>query len=239
MLNEKDTIKCESIFNDERTHRFWWKRVWDAKKPIACVIMLNACVADNVIMDTSTYLVVNNVANLEDYGGVIIVNLFSKLTSKLNFRWNGIEDYNMPENDNYIKKAAEESEIVVLAWGKGVANNNSIEERAIDVINILDAHKSKMRVIYDGEKAGVHPLTPSVRIGWQFLKLSEVPAVEEKAKEAKAEEAKAKEADTEEASGAESNDESAKEPIEVGAEEPTEESTVESTEEITEVSTNY
>lgn len=226
MLNQKDTIKYESIFNDERTHRFWWKRVWDAKKPIACVIMLNACVADNVIMDTSTYLVVNNVANLEDYGGVIIVNLFSKLTSKLNFRWNGIEDYNMPENDNYIKKAAEESEIVVLAWGKGVANNNSIEERAIDVINILDAHKSKMRVIYDGEKAGVHPLTPSVRNGWQLLKLSEVPAVEEKAKEAKAEEA-----GTEEASEAETDD------AEV-TEESTEEANEESTEEITEESTN-
>ena len=233
MLNEKDTIKCESIFHDERTHRFWQKRVWDSKKPLACVIMLNACIADNVIMDTSTYLVVNAIANLEDYGGVIIVNLFSKLTTKLNFKWNGVEDYNLPENDNYIMKAAEESEIVVLAWGKGAANNNSIEERAIDVINLLDAHKSKMRVIYDGEKVGVHPLTPSVRNGWQLLKLSEVPAVEEKAKEAKAEEA-----DTEEVSEAESNNESANEHIEVGAEEPTEESTVESTEEITEESTN-
>ena len=226
MLNLKDTVKCESIFDSERMHRFWWKRVWDAKKPIACVIMLNACVADNVIMDTSTYLVVNNVANLEDYGGVIIVNLFSKLTSKLNFKWNGVEDYNLPENDNYIMKAAEESDIVVLAWCKGVANNNSIEERAIDVINLLDAHKSKMRVIYDGEKAGIHPLTPSVRNGWQLLKLSEVTAVEEKAKEAKA-----KEADTEEVSETETDD------AEV-TEEPTEESTVESTEEITEESTN-
>ena len=226
MLNLKDTVKCESIFDSERMHRFWWKRVWDAKKPIACVIMLNACVADNVIMDKSTYLVVNNVANLEDYGGVIIVNLFSKLTTKLNFKWNGVEDYNLPENDNYIMKAAEESDIVVLAWGKGAANNNSIEERAIDVINLLDAHKSKMRVIYDGEKAGIHPLTPSVRNGWQLLKLSEVPAVEEKAKEANA-----KEADTEEVSETETDD------AEV-TEEPTEESTVESTEEITEESTN-
>jgi len=233
MLTEKDTIKCESIFNEERTHRFWWKRVWNKDKPLASVIMINPCMADNILMDTTTYLVVNNVANLEDYGGVIIVNLFSKLTTKLNFKWNGVEDYNLPENDNYIKKAAEESDIVVLAWGKGAANNNSIEERAIDVINLLDAHKSKMRVIYDGEKAGVHPLTPSVRNGWQLLKLSEVPAVEEKAKEAKAEEA-----DTEEVSEAESNNESANESIEVGAEESTEEATEESTEEITEESTN-
>lgn len=233
MLNEKDTIKCESIFNDERTHRFWWKRVWDAKKPIACVIMLNACIADTVIMDMSTFLTVNAIVALEDYGGVIIVNLFSKLTSKLNFRWNGIEDLNLPENDDYIKKAAEESEVVILAWGKGASNNHSIEERAVDVINLLDALKPKMRVITDGEKTGLHPLTPSIRNKWQLLKLSEVPAVEEKAKEAKAEEA-----DTEEVSEAESNDESANEPIEVGAEESTEETIEESTEEITEEPTN-
>jgi len=233
MLTEKDTIKCESIFNEERTHRFWWKRVWNKDKPLASVIMINPCMADNILMDTTTYLVVNNVANLEDYGGVIIVNLFSKLTSKLNFKWNGVEDYNLPENDNYIMKAAEESDIVVLAWGKGAANNHSIEERAVDVINLLDAYKSKMRVIYDGEKVGVHPLTPSVRNGWQLLKLSEVPAVEEKAKEAKAEEA-----GTEEVSEAESNNESANEHIEVVTEEPPEEANEESTEEITEEPAN-
>lgn len=228
MLNEKDTIKCESIFDSERMHRFWWKRVWDAKKPIACVIMLNPCIADNLLMDTTSYLVVNNIANLEDYGGVIIVNLFSRLTSKLNFKWNGVEDYNLPENDNYIMKAAEESDIVVLAWGKGATNKNSIEERAIDVINLLDAHKSKMRVIYDGEKAGIHPLTPSVRNGWQLLKLFEVPAVEEKDEE---------EVTEEEVTEKVSEDESTNEPTE-DAQEVTEEATEESAEEITEEPAN-
>ena len=228
MLNLKDTIKCESIFDSERMHRFWWKRVWDSKKPIACVISLNPCMADNIIMDTTTYLVVNNVANLEDYGGVIIVNLFSKLTSKLNFKWNGVEDNNLPENDNYIKKAAEESEVVVLAWGKGAANNRSIEERAIDVINLLDDHKSKMRVIYDGEKVGIHPLCPSSRQGWQLLKLSEVPIVEEKDEE---------EATEEEVTEKVSEDESTNEPTE-DAQEVTEEATEESAEEITQEPTN-
>ena len=29
MITEKDTIKCEAVFNEDRTHRFLWKRVWD------------------------------------------------------------------------------------------------------------------------------------------------------------------------------------------------------------------
>ena len=54
MITEKDTIKCESIFNDERTHRYLWKRVWDKDKPIISVIMLNPSQSDNIITDTTT-----------------------------------------------------------------------------------------------------------------------------------------------------------------------------------------
>ena len=69
MTTEKETIKCESIFNGERTHRYMWKRVWNKDKPIACVITINPCVADCLIMDTTTYLVANNIASLEEFGG--------------------------------------------------------------------------------------------------------------------------------------------------------------------------
>ena len=170
MLNEKDTIRCESVFNDDRTHRFLWKRVWDSKdKPIACVIMLNPCIADNIITDTTTSLVVNNIARLEKYGGVNIVNLFSLLTSKLNFRWNSDEDLNDPENDHYIKKAALESDIIILAWGKSADSNQRIAARAERVVAMLAEYKDKMMIITDGEKKSIHPLTPSARQYWELL----------------------------------------------------------------------
>ena len=170
MLNEKDTIRCESVFNDDRTHRFLWKRVWDSKdKPIACVIMLNPCIADNIITDTTTSLVVNNIARLEKYGGVNIVNLFSLLTSKLNFRWNSDEDLNNPENDAYIKKAALESDVIILAWGKSADSNQRIAARAEHVVAMLAEYKDKMMIITDGEKKSIHPLTPSARQYWELI----------------------------------------------------------------------
>lgn len=105
MTLEKDTIKCEAIFNDDHSHRFLWKRIWNKDKPLAAVITLNPCLSDNIITDTTTTLVVNNIARLETYGGVVIINLFSQLTKKLNFRWNSDEDLNAPENDSYIEKS--------------------------------------------------------------------------------------------------------------------------------------
>ena len=166
MITEKDTIKCESIFNDEHTHRFLWKRVWNKDKPLATVIMLNPCLADNVICDVTSFLVSNNIARQEVYGGVLVVNLFSKLTSKLNFRWNSDEDLNEPENDQYIKKAAEESAIIIAAWGKAVESNQRIAARADQVLALLEPHTEKLFSITDGARSGLHPLTPTIRTGW-------------------------------------------------------------------------
>ena len=166
MINQKMTIKCEAIFSDDGLHRYVWKRVWDKNKPLAAVLMLNPCQADTIITDTTTSLVVNNVARLEDFGGLVVVNLFSLLTSKLNFRWNSDEDLNTSDNDEYIVKAAEECKIVILAWGKAVDTNQHIAARANKVIDLLEDFKDKLMYITDGARIGLHPLTPSIRSKW-------------------------------------------------------------------------
>ena len=79
MKIEKETIRCEAVFNEEHTHRYLWKRIWNKDKALAAVIMLNPCMADTIVTDTTTFLVVNNLAVLERFGGVEIVNLYSKI----------------------------------------------------------------------------------------------------------------------------------------------------------------
>ena len=167
MITDKSTIKCEATFSDDRKHRVLWKRVWDKDKPLACVIMINPCQADTMIADTTTNLVVNNIARLGEYGGVSIVNLFSLLTTKLNFR--SFEQFNDLTNDTYIKKAAEESSVVILAWGKSADVNIKIAHRAEQVIKLLEGEKEKLRVISDGERMGMHPLTPALRSRWALV----------------------------------------------------------------------
>lgn len=186
MFTEKATIKCEAVFSDDHMHRFLWKRVWDKTKPVATVIMLNPCESDGIITDTTTSLVINNVARLEEFGGVAIVNLYSMLTSKLNFKWNSDADLNHEENDGYIMKAAEEAGKVILAWGRAEDTNKRVEERAGELIKKLSKHKEKLFVISDGAgRYGMHPLTPALRNRW-ILESYEV------AKEKRKEQEKAK-----------------------------------------------
>ena len=154
MITEKDTIKCEAIFNDARTHRYLWKRVWDKDNPTVSVIMLNPCLSDNIVTDTTTSLVVNNVAKLEEFGGVEILNLFSKLTTKLRFADDSETDINDDENDDYIVKSVSASSKTILAWGKAASTNKVIEERATQVINLLEPYKDKLYMISDGIRSG-------------------------------------------------------------------------------------
>lgn len=165
MVVEKDTIKCEAIFNDERTHRFLWKRVWDKDKPVMSVIMLNPNQSDNIITDTTTALVVNNVARLGEYGGVEILNLYSKLTGKLSFKESD-DVLNDKENDAHILKSVELSSKTILAWGKAADSNLRIEARAIEVLNLIEKYGDKLYTISDGIRSGLHPLTPSIRGEW-------------------------------------------------------------------------
>lgn len=165
MITEKDIIKCEAVFNDSHTHRYLWKRVWDKEKPMVTIIMLNPCQADNIITDTTTSLVVNNIAKLQKFGGLEILNLYSKLTTKLSFN-EPDEELNDKENDSYILKSVEASSKTILAWGKASNSNARIEERAVQVINLLLPYKEKLYMISDGERIGLHPLTPSIRSKW-------------------------------------------------------------------------
>ena len=177
MTTEKETIRCETIFNEQHTHRYLWKRVWDREKPLAAVIMLNPCMADNIVMDTTTFLVVNNIARLERFGGVEIVNLYSMLTGKLKFKWYADEELTDTDNDVCIKKVAAECETVILAWGRAQDNNQRVAERVKQVLALLSNCQSKLYVITDGTRSGIHPLTPSLRSQWILEPFTEPEAI--------------------------------------------------------------
>ena len=170
MISKKENIKCECQYSDDLQHRFTLKRVWNKDKPLACVITIHPNTSDNINMDMTTFLTINGIVNLEQFGGVILVNLFSLITNKLQMRWARDMDINHPENDNYIKKAAEESSVILLAYGKGVLNNVRILNRVKQLLDVLSNHKEKFMVISDGEREAIHPLTPSTRaVVWTLV----------------------------------------------------------------------
>ena len=57
MITERTNIRMESIFSDDKTHRFLLRRSWGKEGKIATVIMINPSDADYLITDVTSFLI--------------------------------------------------------------------------------------------------------------------------------------------------------------------------------------
>jgi hypothetical protein len=167
-------MKTEAIFSDNRKHRYLLRKEWDAKKKKAVVIMTNPSTADTFMLDYTTMYILNNLAKL-DFGSVDIVNLVSKMTTKLHIK----TDADSPdvEKDNFgiIANSTQKADFVIIAWGKLGENNKAVRDVQDRLLNCLKPYKEKLYVIA-AEKGGdnFHPLAPQIRFTWLLKKYEPV-----------------------------------------------------------------
>ena len=101
MITEKTNIRMDSIFSDDKKHRFLLRRSWAKEGKIATVIAINPNSADYLITDVTTMSVYNGLARLGEYAAVNIVNLYSLVTPKMSFRKSD-DELNVLDNDKMI-----------------------------------------------------------------------------------------------------------------------------------------
>lgn len=75
MQVEKNILKSDLCYNDDKTKRYLLKIEWDKTKKKACIIMLSAGRANGLFFDRTTSNVVENLVEA-DYGSVDVLNLF-------------------------------------------------------------------------------------------------------------------------------------------------------------------
>lgn len=163
MITEKMNIRMDSVFSDDKKHRFLLRRSWAREGKIATIIMINPNKAECLITDATSVSVYNGIAKMEGYAALNIVNLYSVITPKVHFRHNCEEDLNHPDNDKTILKAVAESDITILAWGTVGDNNNRVKKRILELMEKLKEQKGKLFQVGFGGKYGLHPLSPQLR----------------------------------------------------------------------------
>ena len=184
MLTEKLTLKTETVFSDDRCNRYLLRKEWDIKKPKATIIMTNPSAADLMTIDYTTLYILNNISKL-DFGSVDIVNLSSKVTTKLNAKLD-LDVEIEKENAEFILKSAEKSDKIIIAWGKIGENNQRVRMAQDNLLKILQPFKDKLCCIAVSEngECGFHPLAPQIRFEW-FLREFTPPKPREEVKEKK------------------------------------------------------
>ncbi|MCE5286074.1 MAG: DUF1643 domain-containing protein [Pelosinus sp.] len=156
---EKNAIKTEAVFSDDKKNRYVLKKEWDKNKKKAMVLMVNPSYADGMLIDPTTMYVMNNLSKL-DFGSVDIVNIFSSLDGSRSVK--AVPEEVMKENAEHIMASAEKADMIIIAWGKVGDGSKSIEERQRYFLDMLAKYKDKLYTL------GFHPLAPRMRASWNL-----------------------------------------------------------------------
>ena len=169
MITNDCTITTQTIHKDD-THRLLLKKTWNENLPSATILMSNAGVMPSIYhADLTTTFCINELSRL-GFGSCSIVNIFSKMTSKLNLQ----EDFNdltCPENLDYIFNSAESCNTFIYAVGSIVNTYKKVSDYQLIIFERIRKFQEKIHSIEDTSgNINQHPLsrTLGVFIYWHF-----------------------------------------------------------------------
>lgn len=137
-----------AVISDCKMYRYWLKRVWDEKLPMAIYVMLNPSTADATENDQTIRLCMSWARKL-GRGGIGVVNLFSyrstyphELLSALS---NGVDMAVGPDTEAYYKAAIEAfpNALYIAAWG----NYGHLVDRGRQVSKYFEAAGAPLHCI--------------------------------------------------------------------------------------------
>jgi len=109
----------------EEPYRYSLWRLWDETLPQILFIGLNPSTA-NATKDDRTVSRCVNLAKQWGYGGISIGNLFAYQSENPEEMMNHSEPIG-PENDKWLKRLADDSDLIVAMWGDGGLHMNRAE----------------------------------------------------------------------------------------------------------------
>ena len=165
MKTIKSTLETEAIFSDDQQHRYLLKKTWDSEKQTITIITMYPHYDGILNIDLTTQLIMNKVSEMDAFGSINFVNLYSNITAAINLKQLDAHD---KHTDVQIMKAVKESDEVILAWG-AYAKKPVVESRVNEILEMLKPHKKKVKqLINPATNEIMHPLNPKARQKWTY-----------------------------------------------------------------------
>ncbi|MGO9372712.1 MAG: DUF1643 domain-containing protein [Syntrophobacteraceae bacterium] len=139
-------------FSPCRTWRYLLSRTWQSKKPKILFICLNPSTATE-IEDDPTIIRCMRFAHSWGYGGMVMGNLFAFRTKEPAVM-KAAADPVGPENDAHVLRSAQDSALVVAAWGV----HGDHRGRARSIVGLLRKENIKIHCL--GITKEGHPKHP-------------------------------------------------------------------------------
>lgn len=108
-------MKKSATLSADGLYRYTLQRCWDEDKPRVFFICLNPSTADAEDDDKTVRRIIG-FARDWGFGGVLIGNLFALRSRDPSALYKSADPVG-PDNDMYLRQMAEQSELIVAAWG--------------------------------------------------------------------------------------------------------------------------
>ena len=169
------TIQSEAWFDEEKEHRYVFRRQWsnaqnkDKEESLAVVVTIRPGGTVAHVEDLTMMLVEKNIRQL-GFDGFIAVNLFSAINSNTK---GGIDD-NTVEVISTVLKDKQINRIIFACGSILYANKVSLSQ-AQAIFDLLSAKQKKQaKILVDPTTSRfAHPLCPYVRKSWSLVDLAQ------------------------------------------------------------------
>ncbi len=126
-------MKSDAVFSPDRVHRYALYRTWGSG-PTVLFIMLNPSTADETLNDPTVRRCIVY-ARRWGFGGLRVANIFAFRATKPADMKSAVDPIG-PDNDQWICRLHQESEITIAAWGKDGAFLNREEQVKVLLPNL-------------------------------------------------------------------------------------------------------
>ncbi len=141
---------CGALFSTCRQYRYTLWRIWDNSKPYACWIGLNPSTADEIENDPTVRRCIDYSKQWQ-FGGMFMMNAFAYRSTDPE-KMKAIADPVGPDNDRWLVEIANNSGLVLAAWGNHAAHM----DRGKKVLDMLQTNVFCLKLNSNGQPA--HPL---------------------------------------------------------------------------------
>ena len=112
---EETLSRSRAEFSPDRRHRYALWRTWDKDGEVAMFLCLNPSTATEIKNDPTVSRCIE-FAKRWGYGGMIMANIFAYRATDPDDMKN-VPDPVGPDNDKWLNQLADESDLIVIAWG--------------------------------------------------------------------------------------------------------------------------
>ncbi|QGG46848.1 DUF1643 domain-containing protein [Heliorestis convoluta] len=147
MKRKEGTIKNIAVYSDDEKYRYSLTRIWDENKPRATFIGINPSDATELIMDKTVMNLTNHLI-YSGYGIVEIVNLFSFRSKDPSILINRKDEFEQP-NMHYIKEALNNSQLIIVGWGRNVEKKSAYKAAIAQIKGELSKYSKIVKCFKD------------------------------------------------------------------------------------------